>query len=187
MSDNEFLDPSPVVLSRPKTHFFLKKRYLPFDRVPVGKSFKVIKGDNLEANEVPNIQVLRTTASRESKRLQKLFRVCEHKELGCFEVYCYDVIEPGQQVVSTRGRPRKKTVFTEAANVPVGNQEEPEPIQPKPLKDWITVQCPSCGEETGSLPPEEFTRPIEGDLINVEVLCPCCDSVTVQPRAQFEE
>lgn len=80
MSDYKFFDPSEVAASG-KEHFFKQKYDFPFAEVPVGKSFEVAK------NKVPNANTLRVLASRNGKKLNRTFRVVDHKEMG-YEVYC---------------------------------------------------------------------------------------------------
>lgn len=75
----EFLDPSPQAISTQGGQF--KRKYsFPFDRVPVGKSFAIPK------DQIKNVNVLRSMATRFGKSLKRKFRVIDHGENG-FEVF----------------------------------------------------------------------------------------------------
>lgn len=154
----EFVEPSKEAVELNKETLFRSKYHLPFDTVPLGKSFAVNKSEGIP------IGSLRTSASRQGKKLNRVFRVIDHGET--FEVhYARD-----REVIAP----------------PVGTAPEVEAPVKKPLQDWIKLTCPNCNETNGSLPVEEFLRETADPAI-VETRCMDCDHVWQQPRAQFEE
>lgn len=117
----EWLEPSETAVVE-KDHRFKKKHDLPFDKVPVGKSFGVPAGSI-------SYNTLRVTASRAGKKLGRVFRVIDHKAQG-FEVYCKCLVadEPKEPELITEP-------FIEPMTQPVGI-ELAEPVNETTPKFW---------------------------------------------------
>ena len=202
-----FLPPSNKVLNKAKVNVFVKQRHLPFDSVPVGMSFKVVKGNDASANQVDTIANMRTIASREGIKLGRVFITEDHGD--CFEVY-FQSERPEGPKVSKRAKAvavipnaeeiqrdvylRDITARVEAEKLANKMKQQATPqffgtpvgTTQKPLARYVTIRCPSCGDEAGSMPSAEFLQP-DSDPVKMQVMCPLCDTVTVQPRQQFEE
>lgn len=76
------LEPSEQAKIAMSANRFERKYNFPFATVSVGKSFAV------RCDQVSSLDVLRTTASREGRKLNRLFRVFDHGEQG-YEVFHY--------------------------------------------------------------------------------------------------
>lgn len=73
----QFFDNSPAAVAKRVGRVGLQK--YPWNTVPAGKSFAVVRNDI-------KFNVLRSLASRTGKKLNRKFRVIDHKDNGPYEV-----------------------------------------------------------------------------------------------------
>lgn len=91
----DFPTPSPAAQVPPASR--IERKYIfPFDLVPLGRTFHVGK------DEVKSIEILRTLASRNGKRLGRKFRVIDHTNF--FEVFYFENRVGGAQVAQTKDK-----------------------------------------------------------------------------------
>lgn len=79
-NDPRWLAPSPKATNTNEHQFKIRYSF-PFDEVPVNLSFAVAR------NEVKNIAVLRSIATRAGAKYNRRFKVIDHGEAG-YEVFC---------------------------------------------------------------------------------------------------
>lgn len=151
----KFMEPSSEALKAVEENNLFKKVHdFPWAEVPILKSFAV------EKDQIKNVALLRTMASREGIRLGRFFRVVDH---GAQYEVCYLRNRPeGPKPVSPskRGRPSKA--------VPVGTDTK--------ALTHLDYKCPDCGEINADMPVDVFVIP---HLTNDKLLvaeCPVCEA-----------
>jgi len=133
-----FVDHSDKAFEQFRGHF-QKKYNLPFENVPVGKSFIVPKA------EIPESSIVRALASRQAKKWGKNFRVVDHGDK--WEIACLSLRPEGPAIAKPPGRPRTTPKPTVA---PGQGKFTDKPgrllIEPDLEEGHGTSVCPSCGQ-----------------------------------------